>query len=168
MFIVRCLSSTRNTPAKAPSNGTTAELKMLFDRGRWSRRMIGFRLERHSGVEGPGGRSSQGMPGRSSLEDMVSGFLLFVLLFEIAAQGEYIRSHRDLHVFGFETRQVNLHHHFVGVLVQVDRGDYGDSTRASRTGEGIIEEPVHRLPQGHHFAHGLPTSKIGHSEPPFE
>src|SRR5450759_809811 len=32
-FISRVVSSTRNTPAYAPSNGTTAELKMLLDRG---------------------------------------------------------------------------------------------------------------------------------------
>ncbi len=34
---------------------------MLFERGRWSRAMIGFRLERHSGPSAPGGRSSHGI-----------------------------------------------------------------------------------------------------------
>ena len=61
MFIVRVLSSTRKTPAKAPSKGTTAELKMLFERGSRSRGMTGFRLDRQSGPTCPAGRSCQGM-----------------------------------------------------------------------------------------------------------
>ena len=61
MFIVRVLSSMRKTPAKPSSKGTTAELKMLFERGRWSRAMIGLRLERQSVAVLPGGRSSHGI-----------------------------------------------------------------------------------------------------------
>ena len=36
---------------------------MLFERGRWSRAMIGLRLERHSGPASPSGRSSHGIGG---------------------------------------------------------------------------------------------------------
>ena len=55
------VSSTRKTPAKRSPNGTTAELKMLLERGRWSRAMIGFRLERQSVALLPGGRLSHGI-----------------------------------------------------------------------------------------------------------
>jgi hypothetical protein len=41
--------------------GTTAELKMLFERGSRSRGMTGFRLDRQSGPTCPAGRSCQGM-----------------------------------------------------------------------------------------------------------
>ena len=58
---MREVSSIRNTPAKPLPNGTTAELKMLFERGRWSRAMIGLRLDRHSVAALPGGRSSHGI-----------------------------------------------------------------------------------------------------------
>ncbi len=61
MFMVRALSSIRKTPAKPPWKGTTAELKMLFERDRWSRRMIGFRPDRQRTPVLPGGRSSQGI-----------------------------------------------------------------------------------------------------------
>jgi len=60
-FIVRDRSSTRNTPANASPNRTTAELKMLLERGSRSRGMIGFRLERQTSPAEPGGRSSQGI-----------------------------------------------------------------------------------------------------------
>ncbi len=63
MFIVREVSSMRKTPAKPSRYGTTAELKMLFERGTWSRAMIGLRLERHMVASVPGGRSSHGMRG---------------------------------------------------------------------------------------------------------
>jgi hypothetical protein len=55
------VSSTRNTPAYPSPNGTTAELKMLFARGTWSRGTMGLRLERQSTPLDPGGRSSHGM-----------------------------------------------------------------------------------------------------------
>src|SRR5664280_3513892 len=61
--IWREVSSTRKTPAKPSPKGTTAELKMLFERAIWSRLMIGLRLERHNTAEESAGRSSQGMFG---------------------------------------------------------------------------------------------------------
>jgi len=67
MFMMRVVSSTRKTPAKPSSNGTTAELKMLFDRSIWSRLMIGLRLDLHSTALEPAGRSSQGMFGSASV-----------------------------------------------------------------------------------------------------
>ena len=76
MFIVRAVSSIRKTPAKPSSNGTTAELKMLFERGRWSRAMIGLRLERQSVAALPGGRSSHGIACVSCLTGMVWSSLL--------------------------------------------------------------------------------------------
>ena len=66
-FMIRVVSSTRKTPAKPSPNGTTAELKMLFDRSIWSRLMIGLRLDRHSTALEPAGRSSQGMFGSASV-----------------------------------------------------------------------------------------------------
>ena len=61
--MTRLVSSTRKTPAKPSPNGTTAELKMLFARGIWSRATIGFRVERQSTSFDPAGRSSHGMAG---------------------------------------------------------------------------------------------------------
>src|ERR1035437_11090838 len=62
--IWREVSSTRKTPAKPSPKGTTAELKMLFERAIWSRLMIGLRLERHRTEDESAGRFSQGMFGR--------------------------------------------------------------------------------------------------------
>ena len=55
------VSSTRKTPAKPSPKGTTAELKMLFERGSRSRRMIGLRDDRQIDAAGPAGRSSHGI-----------------------------------------------------------------------------------------------------------
>src|SRR5450759_3537013 len=65
MSIWREVSSTRKTPAKPSPKGTTAELKMLFERAIWSRLMIGLRLERHRTEDESAGRFSQGMFGRA-------------------------------------------------------------------------------------------------------
>ena len=65
-FMMRVVSSTRKTPANPSPNGTTAELKMLFDRSIWSRLMMGLRLDLHSTALEPAGRSSQGMFGSAS------------------------------------------------------------------------------------------------------
>ena len=63
-FISRDRSSTRKTPANPSPNGTTAELKMLFERGNRSRGMIGLRLDRHSTSDEPAGRGSHGIADR--------------------------------------------------------------------------------------------------------
>src|ERR1035437_1181166 len=73
MFITRGVSSTRNTPAKAPPKGTTAELKMLLERAMRSRGMIGLRLDRHSTAEEPAGRSSHGMLGSAPAAALLDG-----------------------------------------------------------------------------------------------
>jgi hypothetical protein len=57
----RLRSSTRKTPAKPSPYGTTAELKMLFDRGSRSRGMIGLRVDRQTSSCAPAGRSSHGI-----------------------------------------------------------------------------------------------------------
>ena len=64
MFIVRVLSSQRNTPAKPSLNGTTALLKMLLEVGIASRGIIGLALYRHTTSLLVAGRSSHGRCGK--------------------------------------------------------------------------------------------------------
>src|SRR5580658_421665 len=57
----RCLSSQRKTPAKPPSNGTAALLKMLLEVLVRLRGIMGLRLKRQTTSEESAGRGSHGI-----------------------------------------------------------------------------------------------------------
>jgi hypothetical protein len=108
-------------------------------------------------VDRPGQADLADRDAGADLVDQARGALLQLERFDLGAEREHATLILDVDVLRRDSRHKGPHNDIVWRLVDVDR----QRLRAARAGEGqprtgtdpaIVEEPIHRVPQGHEVA----------------